>query len=103
MTAGTSEIASTEESGSEGGGLSLGSVFLSFHVKILYIYIYIKIQHLHSFSVDRHRSFHVLTIVNNDAMDIGVHVSFQISRDFFLDMHPGVRLLDHMMVLILVF
>ena len=100
MTAGTSEIASTEESGSEGGGLSLGSVFLSFHVKILYIYIYIKIQHLHSFSVDRHRS---LTIVNNDAMDIGVHVSFQISRDFFLDMHPGVRLLDHMMVLILVF
>ena len=68
-----------------------------------YIYIYIKIQHLHSFSVDRHRSFHVLTIVNNDAMDIGVHVSFQISRDFFLDMHPGVRLLDHMMVLSLVF
>ena len=89
MTAGTSEIASTEESGSEGGGLSLGSVFLSFHVKIIYIYMYIKIQHLHSFSVDRHRSFHVLTIVNNDAMDIGVHVSFQISRDFFLDMHPG--------------
>ena len=51
--------------------------------------MYIKIQHLHSFSVDRHHSFHVLTIVNNDAMDIGVHVSFQISRDIFLDMHPG--------------
>ena len=102
MTAGTSEIASTEESGSEGGGLSLGSVFYLFMLR-LYIYMYIKIQHLHSFSVDRHRSFHVLTIVNNDAMDIGVHVSFQISRDFFLDMHPGVRLLDHMMVLILVF
>ena len=88
MTAGTSEIASTEESGSEGGRLSLGSVFYLFMLR-LYIYMYIKIQHLHSFSVDRHRSFHVLTIVNNDAMDIGVHVSFQISRDFFLDMHPG--------------
>ena len=102
MTAGTSEIASTEESRSEGERLSLGSVFYLFMLR-LYIYMYIKIQHLHSFSVDRHRSFHVLTIVNNDAMDIGVHVSFQISRDFFLDMHPGVRLLDHMMVLILVF
>lgn len=43
--------------------------------------------------------------MNNDAMDRGLHVSIQISRVvvFFLDMYPGVRLLNHVLVLILVF
>ena len=37
---------------------------------------------------------------NNIAMNIGVHVSFQISDlEFFSDMYPGVELLGHMVVL----
>lgn len=62
-------------------------------------------QHLHSLLTNTYHSFHVLTIMNNDAMDRGLHVSIQISRVvvFFLDMYPGVRLLNHVLVLILVF
>ena len=66
----------------------MGSIFFYLFVLRFYIYIYVYIhkyiQHLHSFSVDRHCSFHVLTIVNNDGMDIGVHVSFQINRGFLV-------------------
>ena len=45
--------------------------------------------------------FHVLAIVNSAAMNIGVHVSFQIM--VFCRYMPRVGLLDHMVVLNLVF
>ena len=47
--------------------------------------------------------FHILTIGNSAAVNIGMHVSFQISVLVFSDMYPEVELLDHMIVLFLVF
>ena len=47
--------------------------------------------------------FHVLAIVNSGAMNVGVHVSFQIHAFVFLYIYSGVEFLGHMVVLFLVF
>ena len=55
-------------------------------------------------SIDGHLGcFHVLAIVNNAAVNIGVHISVQISVLFSSGKYPGVELLDHMVVLFLIF
>ena len=57
-------------------------------------------------SVDGHLGcFHILAVVNNAAVNIGMHVSFELGFIFvcFVYIYLGVELLDHMVVLLLVF
>ena len=66
----------------------------------VYIYHYIFIPS----SVDELLScFYSLAILNNVAMSIEVHLSFQISAFAFFRHRPGVELLGHVVVLFSVF
>ena len=57
-----------------------------------------------SISVHGHLGcFSTLAIVNNAAMNTGVHVFFQISISLFSEIYPELELLSHMLVLFLVF
>ena len=43
--------------------------------------------------------FYTLAAVNNAAMNIGVHLCFQISVLFSSDIYPEIEMLDYMLVL----
>ena len=51
----------------------------------------------------RYGCFHVLTIVNNAVMNMEVQISLQIAIPIHLGIYPEVGLLDHMVVLFLIF
>ena len=53
------------------------------------MYIFPIFIHLSIRNID---SFNVFVIVNNAAMNIGVHISFELVFSFFLDIYPGVEL-----------
>ena len=58
---------------------------------------------IHS-SVYRHLGcFRILAVVDNAALNIGVHVCFQISAFFSSEKYPEVGFLDHVVVQFLIF
>ena len=70
------------------------------------VYIYIYIYHIFLFhlSVDGHLDcFYVLGVVNNAAINTGVHVSFWLSIFIFFGYIPRVESLGHVVVLFLAF
>ena len=46
--------------------------------------------------------FHISAVVNNATVNIGVHVSFLISV-FVVGIYPGVELLGHVVVVVVLF
>ena len=66
-----------------------------YHLDLLYPFIYDTNEHRDVFSI--------LTIVNNVSVSTGATIYFELAPLFSLDKHPGVEVLDHVVVLFLFF
>ena len=69
------------------------------------VYVYTHHIFIIRSSIERHLAgcFRALAIVNSAAVSTGVHVSFELEFSCFLDICPGMGLLDHMVTLVSVF
>ena len=73
------------------------------------ILLYLSVYHLDllspfTYDTNEHRDvFSILTIVNNVSVSTGATIYFELAPLFSLDKHPGVEVLDHVVVLFLFF
>ena len=75
------------------------AAFHSFFTADQYFIVYIPLLFIHS-SVDGHLGcLHIFANLKNDAMNIRVHMTFQISVFIFFTCVPRNEILDHMVVL----
>ena len=66
-----------------------------YHLDLLYPFIY---------DMNEHRDvFNIFTIVSNVSVSTGATIYFELALLFSLDKHPGVEVLDHVVVLFLIF
>ena len=76
-------------------------------VRFIHVVVNVKISYhifLIHLLVDEHIGcFCILVIVNNVAMNSGIHLSFWNSVFFLFDKYPAVELLGHMVILLLGF
>ena len=78
-------------------------LWLIYHCVYMCVLCIMSYFFIHS-SIDGHVGcFHILTIVNNAAMTIEIHVSFLFSVLFSSDEGPEVELVDHVLILLLNF
>ena len=82
--------------------------FIHFYGWVVLYCVYVCVLYIHHIfihsSADGHFAwFHILSVVNNAAINIGMYISFLISVfGFLLHLYPGVELLGHMTVTALV-
>ena len=69
-------------------------VFVSVFVCVfLCVNACIYISHLFHSSLDKHMGFfHILAIINNATLNIGMHISFELVFSFSLELYPVVKL-----------
>lgn len=80
-------------------------IFIYTYINIIYvqiyIYIYIHYTFIHS-PTDRHQGFHSVKATVNNAMNMKVQMISSRSFLLPLDIHPEVKMVDHMVVLFLI-
>ena len=82
--------------------VKIGKISFFLWLNNIPLYVY-HIFLIHSSNSRNLAGFHILAVVNKAVMNIGVYISFWVSVFIFSGKYPEVELLDHVVVLFLIF